>query len=189
MRKILTRRFFDRPAARVARELLGMYLVRRIGETEEAFRIVETEAYVGPHDLACHASRGRTPRTAVLFGPPGRFYVHFIYGMHWMLNIVTARDGYPAGVLIRGVESVNGPGRLTKKLGITGILNRAAASRESGLWFEDRGEHPSARSIARTPRIGVEYAGDIWAKKKLRFVLTRGPRNSGEPGAHRPVRG
>jgi len=171
MRKVLTRAFFDRSAERVARELLGMYLVRRIGTREEAFRIIETEAYVGPHDLACHAAKGLTKRTEVMFGPAGRFYVYFVYGMHWMLNIVTEREGYPAAVLIRGIEGAIGPGRLTKRLAITGVFNGAKAVRESGLWFEDRGTAPSPRTIRKTPRIGVAYAGKKWARKKLRFVL------------------
>lgn len=172
MRKVLTRQFFERPAERVARELLGMYLVRRSGKKEDAFKIIETEAYVGPHDLAAHSSRGRTKRTEVMFGPAGRFYVYFVYGVHWMLNIVTEREGYPAAVLIRGVEGAIGPGRLTKRLDITGLLNGARSARESGLWIEDRGDRSAPRSIKKTPRIGVAYAGEIWANKKLRFLLS-----------------
>ena len=109
-RLILPSEFFARHALTVARQLLGKYIVlRRDGEsTEEAFQIHETEAYIGAHDGACHGRFGVTPRTAVLFGPPGHWYVHFIYGMYWMLNVVTDRDGAASGVLIRGAGIYRG---------------------------------------------------------------------------------
>ena len=123
----------------VARELMGKYLVRRVDRIEQAAPITETEAYVGPHDLACHASVGRTPRNEPLFGPPGCWYVYFIYGIHWMLNAVTDEDGYPAAVLIRGVGRWNGPGKLTKALAIDKRFNTLAIDPASELWIEDRG--------------------------------------------------
>src|SRR5215470_2475640 len=109
---ILRSVFFERPADVVARELLGKVLVRHIKGMRIALTISETEAYLGPHDLACHAARGRTPRTEVLFAPAGTLYVYLVYGMHWMLNIVTGPSGYPAAVLIRSTGTASGPGRL-----------------------------------------------------------------------------
>lgn len=168
---VLDEAFFARRADIVARSLVGKYLVRDTGEAVRAVRITETEAYMGPHDLACHAAKGRTARTAVMFEAPGTLYVYFIYGMYWMLNVVTAEVGYPAAVLIRGADSASGPGRLTRALAITGALNGSKAEPATGLWFEDRGSRIPARHILSTPRIGVDYAGE-WADKKYRFVLT-----------------
>ena len=129
--QVLPPAFFALPAEEVALALLGKTLVRRRGKRLEAFGITETEAYIGPEDLACHAARGRTQRTEVMFGPAGRFYVYLVYGMHWMLNVVTGEVGHPAAVLIRGAGAIEGPGRLTKALAITGDLNgklRAASA-------------------------------------------------------------
>ncbi len=159
----------------MARELLGKYLVRRVGDELTAAVITETEAYVGPHDLACHASKGRTARTEVMFGPAGHWYVYFIYGMHWMLNAVTDDEGHPAAVLLRGAGDWNGPARLTKALSIDKALNGWPAAPASGLWIEDRGLKIARSRIRRTPRIGVEYAGH-WAEKPYRFVLESGSR-------------
>ncbi len=154
----------------VGQELLGKYLVRQVGGVVDARMIVETEAYDGPNDKACHAYKGRTPRTDVMFGEAGHWYVYFVYGMHHMLNIVTGPVGYPAAVLIRGVEKINGPGRITKHLSIYKDLNTKKAVRESGLWIEDRGVIIDPARILRTPRIGVAYAGE-WAQKPYRFVV------------------
>ncbi len=154
----------------VARELIGKYLVRRADGIEQAAPITETEAYVGPHDLACHASVGRTPRNEPLFGPPGCWYVYFIYGIHWMLNAVTDEDGYPSAVLIRGVGRWNGPGKLTKALAIDKRFNTLAIDPASELWIEDRRLRIARSRIKRTPRIGVDYSGH-WAAKPYRFVV------------------
>ncbi len=167
---ILEQDFFVRPAITVARELLGKSLVRRIGSREHAAVIHEVEAYVGPHDLACHARVGRTLRTAVMYGPAGHWYVYLCYGMHWMLNIVTGEEGYPAAVLFRSAGEFTGPGRLTKGLRITSRLNTLAATAQTGFWIEDRGLQVSRSQIERTPRIGVDYAGP-WKDKLYRFVL------------------
>jgi DNA-3-methyladenine glycosylase len=164
-------RFFERPAAKVARDLLGKRIVRAYGRGSSSFMVVETEAYEGVHDLASHSSRGRTPRTEVMFGPAGRFYVYRIYGLHWMLNVVTGSIGEAAAVLIRGVEGISGPGRVAARLQIDGSFDRREAVPATGLWFESSIAHPLKRRIASTPRIGVDYAGPIWAKKRLRFVL------------------
>ena len=164
--------FFNRPADQVARDLVGKALVRRNGRTRQELTVTETEAYLGPHDLACHAARGRTARTETMFGPPGTLYIYFVYGLHWMLNIVTGPVGYPAAVLIRSAGELTGPGKLTKALSITQDLNGKLAACATGLWFEDRAA--SAGRIVATPRIGVAYAGPIWARRKLRFAVLRG---------------
>jgi DNA-3-methyladenine glycosylase len=165
----LPQSFFDREAVDVARDLIGCYLVRRKGRVLSKTRIIETEAYVGPHDLACHASRGRTVRTEVMFGPPGILYIYLVYGLHWMLNVVTGPIDFPAAVLIRSVDGICGPGRLSRTLGITDALNGWVASEPSGLWFA-RDEQIAGLKVVRTPRIGVEYAGPIWSAKRYRFV-------------------
>lgn len=180
--RVLPPAFFARPAEAVALELLGKTLVRHRGRRLEALPITETEAYVGPEDLASHAARGRTGRTEVMFGPAGRFYVYLIYGMYWMLNVVTGDVGHPAAVLIRGAGTVAGPGRLTRALAITGALNGKAAAERTGLWIADGGITPPAETIERTARIGVDYAGPIWAAKEYRFVLK-------PPASSRPLKG
>jgi DNA-3-methyladenine glycosylase len=170
--RVLKSDFFARPALVVAKELIGKVLVRRLDEREIAAVISETEAYVGPHDLACHGSKGRTPRTEVMFGPAGIWYVYFIYGIHWMLNVVTDDVDYPAAVLIRGADAWDGPARLTKALAIDKGLNGQPSARSSGLWIEDRGVKVTRGTVQRTPRIGVDYAGP-WADKPYRFLLTQ----------------
>ena len=170
MRRVLPASFFRRPVLKVAPDLLGKFLVRKVGGKTAAAMITEVEAYDGPEDKACHAHKGKTPRNAVMFGPAGRWYVYFVYGMHWMLNIVTGENDYPAAVLIRGVMDCLGPAKLTKALRINRHLNGVAASKASGLWIEDRGGEIPPKCIRRTGRIGVAYAGK-WARKPYRFVL------------------
>lgn len=173
-RKILDRSCFSCSTVEVARSLIGKYLVRDNGVGLMAGRIIEVEAYVGPEDKACHASKGRTARTEVLFGPPGMAYVYLCYGMHEMLNVVTEQDGYPAAVLLRAVECdgllIDGPGRLTRAFGIDRRLNRWDLTAGATLWFEDRGELLPQAVLKTYPRIGVDYAGE-WAKKPWRFRL------------------
>ncbi len=144
--------------------------------------ITGTEAYDGPYDLAYHASRGRTTRTEVMFGPAGHWYVYFIYGMYDMLNIVTGPKGYPSAVLIRAAGPYFGPARLTKELKIDGTLNGKPLNKTNGLWVEDRGDEITSHRIQRTPRIGVAYAGK-WAKKPWRFILNEKARRP--PSLHR----
>ncbi len=174
---ILPRASFDRPTLAVARSLIGKYLVRQNGTGTSAGRIIETEAYVGPHDKACHASKGRTGRTEVLFGPPGISYVYLIYGMYHCLNVVTEREGFPAAVLIRAIEVdgvlIDGPGRLCRALNIDRTLNRMDLTIGKELWFEDRGEPVRSHQVGAHPRIGVDYAGE-WATKPFRFRLQAG---------------
>ena len=170
MQKVLPPDFFDRSTNTVARELIGKFLVRKVGSKMVALMITETEAYDGAPDLGSHSARGRTARTEVLFGAPGVWYVYLIYGLHEMLNIVTKRAG--AAVLIRGVEGFESPGKLTKNLAIGRDLNKKPAQRKEGLWIEDRGVKVSPKDIEKTPRIGIAYAGE-WAHKPWRFVLRR----------------
>ncbi len=179
MKKILPVSFFDHPTLEVARDLLGKYIIRAWRGGEISLIITEVEAYDGPQDRASHASRGRTPRTKIMFGPAGRFYVYFTYGMHWLVNIVTGPDDYPAAILIRAGKyydakkkawiSVNGPARLTKFLRITGAQNGKIARRKTGLWLEDRGTRITKKNISTSRRIGVEYAGPVWKNKLYRF--------------------
>ncbi|PIP73261.1 MAG: 3-methyladenine DNA glycosylase [Candidatus Lloydbacteria bacterium CG22_combo_CG10-13_8_21_14_all_47_15] len=172
MPHILTTDFFNRDTLAVAEELLGKFLVRRNVNGISALKITEVEAYDGHQDRASHAYRGRTARNEIMFGPAGLWYIYFVYGMHEMLNIVTGPEAYPAAVLIRGVEGVNGPGRVTKHLNITRNLNTLSARKESGLWIEDRGIIVSKKEIHKTPRIGISYAGPVWGRKKYRFLIT-----------------
>jgi len=191
--RILPAEFYDRPVLDVARDLLGMILVRApnggaAGPDRRAARIagriVEVEAYDGEADLACHASKGRTERTEPMFGPAGRAYVYLVYGMHHCLNVVTGPAGYPAAVLLRALEPLEGkdrmergsgpqatiaagPGRLTRALGIDLSHNRADL-RTPGELFIEAGEPVPDNRMLRGPRIGVEYAG-AWARKPWRF--------------------
>lgn len=170
----------DRDTVAIARWLLGKLLVldgggsatvaEAGGRGPRAFRLTEVEAYNGPDDRACHASRGRTPRTAVMFEPGGVWYVYLVYGMHEMLNLVTGPRDHPAAVLVRGVEGIVGPGRLTRRLGIDRRFNGQPAIRETKLWLEDDRFVPPPDEVRATPRIGVEYAGSPWVEKPWRFV-------------------
>lgn len=184
----------SRDTVAVARSLVGKLLVTRSADGRRlARRIVEVEAYDGPLDLACHASRGRTPRTETMFSAGGVWYVYFIYGMHEMLNLVTGPRGYPAAVLIRAVEGVKGPGRVTRAFGIDRRFNGRPATRATGLWLEDDGLGPDAGLVRATPRIGVDYSGPEWSAKPWRFVAEEpvsAPRASGRsdpPKARAPA--
>ena len=168
--KVLAATFFDRPAEKVAYNLIGCRLHWKSREQSDSRIITETEAYIGPDDLASHSARGRTKRNEAMFGPPGSFYVYFVYGLHWMLNVVTDPVGFPAAVLIRSVDGIVGPGRLTKALGITANLTGKPARRSTGVWFSE-GSRPLGKKITRSARIGVEYAGPVWSLKPYRFRL------------------
>ena len=183
-KKILKEKFFIRPTLLVARDLLGKFLVRKIGKKEIAVMITEVEAYDGPKDLASHASRGMTDRNAIMFGAGGYYYVYLCYGMYEMLNIVTGPKNYPAAILLRGAAApspcqgegggevrIDGPGKLTKFLKVDRSFNKKIAAKKTGLWLEDRGVKISPAMIKRTPRIGMAYAGPIWSRKKYRFIL------------------
>ena len=170
--KRLTQSFFERPTLQVARDLIGKSLVRRIGRTPILAMITETEAYIGENDLACHARFGRTARNSVMYGAAGVWYVYLIYGMHWMLNVVTEKEDKPAAVLIRAAainrsgENLCGPGKVTKGLKVNGsFYGKSAISGE--LEIQDYGM--SSMRVITTPRIGIEYA-QAYKSKKWRFV-------------------
>ncbi len=173
MRKVLGPAFFERKAPVVARELLGKFLVRKIGSKEVASIITETEAYDGFEDKASHAHRGQTPRNTPMFGRPAHIYVYFTYGIHWMLNLVCGKEAYPSAVLIRSAGEVVGPARLTKALSIDKSLNALPLKKSSGLWVEDRGYSFKNSDIDKTPRIGIRYAEE-WVEKPWRFVVKKG---------------
>ena len=154
--------FYHRPCLDVARELVGKVLVH--GDLR--LRITETEAYCGKSDTACHASKGRTQRTEVMYREAGTIYIYLCYGMHWMLNIVTGEENEPEAVLIRACEGkYNGPGKLTRALGITGQLNRGSIL-EDELWIEDDG---CSCSIRAPPRVGIGYASPEDQARLWRF--------------------
>lgn len=171
--KKLGHTFFRRPALALAESLIGTILVRRIGRKNVRVRIVETEAYVGPHDLACHASKGRTRRTEVMFGPAGRAYVYLIYGMYEMFNIVASEQDDAQAVLIRAAEpldgwtaNMSGPGKLTRALQITRAQNGLDLTGDELFLVADPSYQPQ---IARTKRIGIEYAKE-WSHELFRFI-------------------
>lgn len=168
---VLDLSFYQRDAETVARDLIGKLLIRRHGRKLLRARVVETEAYVGAHDLACHASRGRTARTEVMFGPGGHAYIYFIYGMYHMLNIVTGPAGDAQAVLIRAAEpldgwaaDLSGPGKLAGALHLTRAHNGLSLTSDQ-LHMLDSSELPK---VVTSPRIGVDYAGE-WTHKHLRF--------------------
>lgn len=178
MRKLM-REFYDRDTRVVAQELLGKFLVRIADGVERIGRIVEVEAYLGPHDRASHSARGLTPRNQVMFGPPGHAYVYFIYGMYYCMNVVTEREGHASAVLLRAVEPLQnvasrtcGPGLLCRTMGIDKHLN--AHDLLSDDFFIAAPPQRERLVIVKRPRIGVDYAG-VWAKRHLRFYLKSSP--------------
>jgi DNA-3-methyladenine glycosylase len=185
--------FFTRGTLSVARALIGVHLVHHDGGTRRAGRIVETEAYLGPRDLAAHSARGRTPRTEVMFGPPGHAYVYFIYGFWNCLNVVTAPAGVPHAVLLRALEPLDGldeptwgPGLLCRALHIDRRLN-GTDLRGDVLWLERPASRATAVRIARSARIGVDYAGG-WARRPWRFFDRDSPFVSTAPARVRRLR-
>ena len=169
MRIIHADEFRGNDTLALARSLLGKALVRTTKRGREALIINEVEAYDGERDLACHASKGRTKRTEVLYQAGGIWYVYLCYGIHEMLNLVVGPPDYPAAILIRGAGEIVGPGRLTKRLSIDRRLNGLAVEPLSGLHLEDVGIEIPRRQIKTSRRIGVDYAGPIWALKPWRF--------------------
>jgi DNA-3-methyladenine glycosylase len=175
----LPRAFYDRDTILVARELLGKYLVHASDGMERVGRIVEVEAYVGPHDLAAHSSRGLTERTKVMFGPPGHAYVYMIYGMYFCMNVVTEREGHASAVLLRAIQPIvnvggrtQGPGLLCRAMRIDKRLN--AHDLLSDDFYIARPAKAEKFRIVRRPRIGVDYARH-WAKRHLRFYIKDNP--------------
>lgn len=173
--KKLRSTFYRRPAIELARDLVGMILVRRVRGRERRARIIETEAYVGAHDKACHAFKGRTQRTEIMFGPAGRAYVYLIYGMYDMFNIVASDLEDPQAVLVRGAlpldgwqADLSGPGKLARALQITRAHNGLDLTGTTLFLQSDTTGRPA---IAATPRIGIDYAEE-WKDVPLRFVDT-----------------
>lgn len=169
MEKRLGYEFFHRDRLVVARELAGKVIVRKLpdGETVRV-RITETEAYGGEEDRACHASKGRTPRTELLYGKAGIIYVYLCYGMHWLMNIITGEEGHPEGVLLRAGEGYGGPAKLTKAIGVDKRFNGQPVFGNEEIWIEDDGER---FEIAAAPRVGIDYAGEEWKSKPWRFMV------------------
>jgi DNA-3-methyladenine glycosylase len=167
--KRLSRDFFTRDVLSVAPELLGKTLAVRADSEIKRFVITETEAYRGTEDKACHAFKGRTARTEVMFREGGRIYVYLVYGMYWMLNFVTGNEGDPQAVLIRSVEGITGPGRLTRNLGIDGSFYAENLEVSERIWIEDSDEQTDFSS---GPRIGIDYAGEPWKNMPWRYCRT-----------------
>ena len=181
--------FYDRPVLEVTRDLLGMRLVRLLDGRRMGGIIYEAEAYRGEEDLACHARAGRTERTKVMYGPPGHAYVYFTYGMHWMLNCVTGAEGFPAAVLLRAIQPVeglelialrrpglpieqwcNGPAKLCRALSIDGSQNDSnLCAASDGLWIEF-GEQIADEQVTTGPRVGIQNVPEPWRSMPWRFL-------------------
>ena len=183
---IIPREFYDRPTLTVARELIGSRLVRILNGQRLAGLITETEAYIGEKDLGCHAKAGRTARTVVMYGPPGHAYVYFTYGNHWMLNVVTQREGFPAAVLLRAIQPVEcadvmsrrrsgrdtfGPGKLTQAMSITKNENGVDLTNSGlGLWIEPAQSVPNS-FVTKGPRVGLNTVPEPWKSKPWRYLV------------------
>ena len=183
---ILPRSFYDRPTLTVARELIGARLIRILDGVKLVGIISETEAYISQKDLACHAKAGLTARTAVMFGEPGHAYVYFTYGSHWMLNAVSEREGFPAAVLIRAIQPIEGveimsarrngrdtfgPGKLTQAMGITKSENGVDLTKTThGLWIEAGLKVPNSL-VTKGPRVGLNNTPEPWLSKPWRFLV------------------
>jgi DNA-3-methyladenine glycosylase len=183
---ILTRDFYNRPTLQVARALIGARLVRILEGKKLIGLITESEAYISEKDLACHAKAGLTPRTAVMFGEPGHAYVYFTYGNHWMLNVVTEPEGFPAAVLIRAIQPVEGvdimlekrsgrdtfgPGKLCQAMGITKSENGVDLTKKTGgLWIEAGVNVPNSL-VTKGPRVGLNNTPEPWLSKPWRFLV------------------
>jgi DNA-3-methyladenine glycosylase len=165
----LTRDFFTRDVLVVAPELVGKTLAVNLPDSVAGrYMITEVEAYRGSEDLACHASKGRTRRTEIMYSKGGHLYIYLIYGMYWMLNVVTGEEDNPQAVLIRGLKEFKGPGRLTKSLGIDRSLNGEDIVTSDRFWFEDAGIVPELKTGTR---IGIDYAGDYWKSRPWRYYV------------------
>ena len=186
----LSESFFARDTVEVARDLIGKTLIRREGKTKISGMIIETEAYRGEEDLACHCRAGRTPRTEIMYGPAGRAYVYLIYGMYWLLNVVTEGVGSPGAVLIRAIEPLegletiakrregqsrknwtDGPGKLSLALNIEGDLNGTNICSAAGSLFITQGKDISPEAIQSGPRVGLETVPEPWRSIAWRFKI------------------
>ena len=169
MKSRLPNSFFQRNVLEVAPELLGKIIVRKLNNGKVIrFIITEVEAYSGDGDLACHASKGETPRTEVMFREGGVVYVYLIYGMYWMLNIVTGKENDASAILIRGVQGISGPGRVGKALQLDKSFNGENLFTSERIWIENAG---TVENYITSPRIGINYAGEPWISKPWRFIM------------------
>jgi DNA-3-methyladenine glycosylase len=167
--KKFERGFYIRDVLDVAPDLPGKNLVLRLPDRSLGrFKITEVEAYRGNEDKACHASKGRTSRTEIMFQEGGKLYIYFIYGMYWMLNIVTSEKDIPQAVLIRGIENYPGPGKLTKFLKIDKSFYGEDLVTSDRIWIEDS---EITHGIKNGPRIGIDYAGEYWKSRPWRYYL------------------
>ena len=162
-----SKEFFSRDVLEVAPQLLGCFLVLQRKTEIQRFRITEVEAYRGEEDMACHACKGRTARTEIMYHEGGHLYIYLIYGIYWMLNIVTSLKDQPQAALIRGIEGFYGPGRLTRQLGIDKSYYGENLMISTRLWLE---KGSAVTSYEALPRIGIEYAGEPWKSKLWRFT-------------------
>jgi len=173
----LTRGFYTKPTLEVAKKLLGKYLVRKIGKKKLSGKIIETEAYLGPQDKASHAYQGKvTPRNQAEYLIGGHVYIYLVYGMYWQMNISTGKAGRPECVLIRALDSnlgkiASGPGKLCRYLKLDKSFYGEDLTKSKRIWLEDRGIEVKLSQIRATKRIGIDYAGPYWSKRKWRFVL------------------
>ena len=169
MKSRLPAGFFHRNVLEVAPELLGKILVRQFDENDlQRFVITEVEAYSGDGDIACHACKGKTPRTEAMFREGGLVYVYLVYGMHWLLNVVTGKEGDASAVLIRGLQGINGPGRVGKALHLDKSFYGETLLTSSRIWIEDSGKQATFKTA---PRVGIHYAGEPWVSKPWRYML------------------
>jgi DNA-3-methyladenine glycosylase len=175
MVKKLGRSFYIKPTLKVAKELLGKYIVRKIGKKELSGKIIETEAYIGPKDKASHAFGGKiTPRNLAEYLEGGHIYIYLVYGMYWQLNISTSKEGKPECVLIRALDLgrvADGPGKVCRYLKLNKSFYGEDLTKSKRIWLEDRGLTVKPSQIVATRRIGIDYAGPYWSKRKWRFVL------------------
>jgi len=203
MKKRLFRNFYTRPTLEVAKDLLGKYIIRKVGNRKLVGKIIETEAYIGPKDKASHAFGGKiTPRNKAEYLKGGHIYIYLVYGMYWQMNISTYKSGKPECVLIRAIEPVlndykiknqiskmnkflaseskntnqklkltNGPGKLCRWLKLNKSFYGEDLTKSKRIWLEDRGEKISPSQILATARIGIDYAGPYWSKRKWRFLI------------------
>lgn len=171
----LPRIFYTQPTLIVAKQLLGKYIVRKIGKRIVEGKIIETEAYIGPRDRASHAYHGKiTERNKAEYLAGGHVYIYLVYGMHWQLNISTHKEGRPECVLIRALDvpGASGPGKLCRYLHLNKVFYGEDMLVSKRMWLEDRGENRELFRVVATPRIGIQYAGPYWSRRKWRFVLS-----------------
>lgn len=167
----LLRDILEHPATQLAPELLGMLLCRKTQQGILKYRIMETECYFGEEDTACHASKGKTDRTRVLYEKGGTAYVYLCYGIHSLFNVVSGKEGHPEAVLVRGVTGYNGPGKLTRAMEIGRDLNYEDMVASDRLWLEDDGCRPE---YIRAKRIGIDYATEEYREILWRFIVNDG---------------